>query len=228
MKESNTKERLIYYMNCNNLRQIDIVNLCKPIAEKYNVKFNKSDISQYVTGRAEPNQDKLYVLSKALNVDIAWLMGYDVPMSNKTSDIILGSELEKHLKEVSQELSLPLEVVKSVFLELKITTPKDLSYENILFSIQKYLKEKLDEKWDKENNMFTARINAFYYLFESIGWQYEIIQDDNDDFIYELSSKDLKIKISSDDYSNLTDSVIDKLKDELQKLIIQSSKIFDD
>lgn len=230
MKESNTKDRLIYYMNCNNLRQIDIVNLCKPIAEKYNVKFNKSDISQYVTGRAEPNQDKLYVLSKALNVDIAWLMGYDVPMDNKVSDIIFGSDLENYLEKASQELNLPLDVVKSIFLDLKLDTSKEFSYDNILFSIQKYLKEKFNERWDKESNMFNARINAFYYLFESIGWQYEIIQGDADefDFIYELSSKDLKIKISSDDFSNLTDSIIDKLKDELQKLIIQSSKIFDD
>ena len=97
MKESSTKERLIYYMQQNNLKQVDVVNLCQPYAKKYNVKFNKSDISQYVTGRAEPNQDKLYVLSKALNVDVAWLMGYDVPIDNKVGSIMFGEELEEYL-----------------------------------------------------------------------------------------------------------------------------------
>ena len=48
--------------------------------------MNKSDISQYVSGKVEPNQDKLYVLAKALNVSEAWLMGYDVPME-RSSDL---------------------------------------------------------------------------------------------------------------------------------------------
>ena len=81
-------------MKSNNLRQVDIVRLCKFYAEEYGVKFNKSDISQYVTGRAEPNQDKLYVLSKALDVDVAWLMGYDVPMKNE--------DIENIIKELSK------------------------------------------------------------------------------------------------------------------------------
>lgn len=42
--------------------------------------MNKSDISQYCSGKAEPNQSKLFVLGAALNVSEGWLMGYDVPM----------------------------------------------------------------------------------------------------------------------------------------------------
>lgn len=80
MKPSNTKERLKYLMATRNLKQVDILKLAKPYSEKYGVKFNKSDISQYVTGRAEPNQDKLFVLGQALGVSEAWLMGFDVPM----------------------------------------------------------------------------------------------------------------------------------------------------
>lgn len=99
MKQSNTKERLIYYMKSNNLRQVDIVRLCKFYAEEYGVKFNKSDISQYVTGRAEPNQDKLYVLSKALDVDVAWLMGYDVPMKK-------NEDIENIIYSVSKKMNM--------------------------------------------------------------------------------------------------------------------------
>ena len=41
--------------------------------------MNKSDISQYVSGKVEPSQDKLVILGMALNVSEAWLMGFDVP-----------------------------------------------------------------------------------------------------------------------------------------------------
>ena len=80
MKKANTAIRLKEIMKKRNLRQIDILNLTTPYCEKYNVKMNKSDISQYCSGKVEPNQDKLYVLGEALNVSEAWLMGYDVPM----------------------------------------------------------------------------------------------------------------------------------------------------
>ena len=67
-------------------RQIDILNSCLPYCEQFDVKMNKSDISQYVSGKVEPNQDKLYILGKALNVSEAWLMGYDVPMEKTPSN----------------------------------------------------------------------------------------------------------------------------------------------
>lgn len=43
-------------------------------------KIPKSAISQYVSGKFEAKQDRLYVLAKYFDVSEAWLMGYDVPM----------------------------------------------------------------------------------------------------------------------------------------------------
>lgn len=40
----------------------------------------KSSLSLYLSGAYEPKQDRLYALAKALHVNEAWLMGYDVPM----------------------------------------------------------------------------------------------------------------------------------------------------
>ena len=80
MKTENTATRLKYLMSLKGYKQVDILNLCKPYCEQYNVKMNKSDISQYVSGKVEPNQDKLFVLGNALDVSEAWLMGYDVAM----------------------------------------------------------------------------------------------------------------------------------------------------
>lgn len=75
-------------MNIQKLRQVDILEKTKPYCQKYNVKMNKSDISQYVSGLVEPGQEKLSILGMALNVDEVWLMGYNVPMDreSKTAD----------------------------------------------------------------------------------------------------------------------------------------------
>lgn len=83
VKRISTSERLNYIMNKNNLKQIDILNLSRPFCDKYNVKMNKSDISQYVSGKVEPSQEKLVVLGMALKVTESWLMGFDVPMERK-------------------------------------------------------------------------------------------------------------------------------------------------
>lgn len=82
-----TSERLNQIMEARNLKQIDILNLAAPFCKEYNVKLQKNDLSQYVSGKVEPKQDKLTILGLALNVSEVWLMGYDVPMNrqNQTS-----------------------------------------------------------------------------------------------------------------------------------------------
>ena len=75
MKTSNTSERLKELMALKGLRQIDI-------AEK--TGLGKSAISQYVSGKITPKQDKVYILAEGLNVSPTWLMGYDVPMEKET------------------------------------------------------------------------------------------------------------------------------------------------
>ena len=90
MKKITTSNRLKEIMRIHNLRQVDILEMTKPYCEKYNIKMNKSDISQYVSGSVEPGQEKLSVLGMALNVSEVWLMGYDVPMER---DYIHGQDI---------------------------------------------------------------------------------------------------------------------------------------
>lgn len=85
MKKENTSIRLKQIMDNRNLKQVDILDMTKPYCVKYDVKMNKSDISQYVSGKVEPNQEKLFILAKALGVNEAWLMGFDVPMKKELS-----------------------------------------------------------------------------------------------------------------------------------------------
>lgn len=80
MKVSNTAERLRDLMGKRGLKQVDLLCLTKPFCDELGVKMNKSDISQYVNGKVDPQQEKLFVLAAALDVSEGWLMGYDVPM----------------------------------------------------------------------------------------------------------------------------------------------------
>ena len=77
----------------------------------------KSAMSQYIKGSFEPKQDRVYLLSKALNVSEAWLMGYDVPMERittlpDTKPLTKGEELLLDLfnqvPEESQEMVLDM------------------------------------------------------------------------------------------------------------------------
>lgn len=76
--KTTTSERLKEIMAIRSLKQTDILEKCK--SYPYGGKISKSDLSQYVSGKALPKQDKLSILAYALNVSEVWLMGYDVPI----------------------------------------------------------------------------------------------------------------------------------------------------
>ena len=69
-------KRLAKALDIRNMKQSELCRL---------TEIPKSAMSQYVKGSFEPKQDRVYLISKALNVSEAWLMGYDVPMER--SDI---------------------------------------------------------------------------------------------------------------------------------------------
>lgn len=46
----------------------------------------KSSISQYMSGYAKPKQDRIYLISTALNINPAWLLGYDVDMDDTSTN----------------------------------------------------------------------------------------------------------------------------------------------
>ena len=46
-------------------------------------KISKSSLSEYLSGKHEPMQDKVFMLAQALDVDPVWLWGYDVPMEKQ-------------------------------------------------------------------------------------------------------------------------------------------------
>lgn len=74
-----TGTRLKQLMNERDLKQIDILRLSEPFQKELNISLSKSALSQYVNDVQSPDQYKLTLLGKTLNVSEAWLMGYDVP-----------------------------------------------------------------------------------------------------------------------------------------------------
>lgn len=102
MKLKTTSERLKELMAEKNLKQSDVLRLVKPFCEAYDVKMNKSDISQYVSGKVAPSQTKLVVLGMALGVSESWLMGIDdVPKERKDNAASAISDFE-HLNKYNQ------------------------------------------------------------------------------------------------------------------------------
>lgn len=87
MKKYSTSERLQQVMKARNLRQVDILESAEPYCKKYGVKLEKNALSQYVSGKVEPGQEKLTILGLALGLSEAWLMGYDVPMERDITPI---------------------------------------------------------------------------------------------------------------------------------------------
>ena len=59
----------------------------------------QSSLSLYLSGSYEPKQDRVYAMASALNVDVAWLLGYDVPMGT------FASNIKEETETVSEELT---------------------------------------------------------------------------------------------------------------------------
>lgn len=94
MKKDTTADRLKLIMKEYGLRQVDVIKKAEPFCERFGIKLNKSDISQYVSGKVEPGQEKLVVLGMALGVQEAWLMGLDVPRSRKENALQAEKDIE--------------------------------------------------------------------------------------------------------------------------------------
>lgn len=68
----NISSRIQQAMDIRGLKQTDLV-------ERTNI--SKGSLSSYVSGRYAPKQTNIYLLAKALNVNVEWLMGADIPMT---------------------------------------------------------------------------------------------------------------------------------------------------
>ena len=123
-----TADRLHEIMEERGLKQADIIELAKPHSEKYGVKLTRPDMSQYCSGKVKPTQGKLFLLAAALDVDEAWLMGYDVPQKRKPryAEDIPDSPLLRAAKERHSDIAD--DYMRRFFDEMTTDEERDLIY----------------------------------------------------------------------------------------------------
>ena len=115
MKHDIFAERLVKAMNDKHWKQVDLLR----VAETKGIKLGKSQISQYVSGKAVPRKNIAQFLASALDVEVNWLLGN--PTISIDSGDALGAENE-------------LDVVKGgiVMREFKKSTKLD----NVLYDVR--------------------------------------------------------------------------------------------
>lgn len=74
--------------------------------------LDKSLISNYLSGKYKAKQDKLYIIAKILDVNEAWLMGYDVSMDRewlKDSEIDNATLINNfYIEDDSKNIKIPI------------------------------------------------------------------------------------------------------------------------
>lgn len=81
------QQRLMGLMEERQLKQVDILRLSQPFQKEMGISLSKSHLSQYVNGKSKPDQYKLLLLAKTLDVDPAWLMGYETEETSVVDEI---------------------------------------------------------------------------------------------------------------------------------------------
>ena len=66
-------ERIRFAMNVRNVKQVEMVQ---------RTGITKGAFSSYLSGNYNPKKDKLELIADALDININWLMGENVPMEN--------------------------------------------------------------------------------------------------------------------------------------------------
>ena len=67
--------------------QINQTEFCKKTG------INKSALSNYLSGNRLPRQDQLYKIADSFEISAAWLMGYNVPMSNDRTNVVFTNNI---------------------------------------------------------------------------------------------------------------------------------------
>ena len=96
------------------LKEALVIRDMKPIELVEKTGIPKSAISHYMSGYAKPKDDRIYLISKALDINEAWLMGYDVQMERKKFD----SEKGKIDAEIISKIALLNDRDKNVIISM--------------------------------------------------------------------------------------------------------------
>ena len=108
-------ERLRIALSNANMKQTELCEI---------TGIDKGAISSYASGRYGAKQDRIYIMAEVLDVNPAWLMGYDVPMEREKNapDKIKLTEGEEMLLELFRQV--PAESQQMVLDMIKVALKK--------------------------------------------------------------------------------------------------------
>lgn len=175
MPDNVFSERISLIMKQKNIRQIDIVKA----ASLSGIKIGKSHISQYVSGKAVPRDDKLKFISGYLDTDPDWLIGKKNTagncgsLSNKNTGEIKMREFKKSTKlnNVLYDVRGPvveeaakMEEAGTQVLKLNIGNPAPFGFrtpDEVIYDMKSQLTE--CEGYSPSKGLFSARKAIMQY-----------------------------------------------------------------
>ena len=133
---------------------------------------DKSLISNYLSGKYKAKQNKLYDLALALNVNEAWLMGYDVTMDRKLRAVDLNNPtminnfyLEKEesniLIPILEKISPNIPIEENNEIEDYIVIPKKLLENNLNLFCFKIKDESMEPDYKKGDILIIRKQDNF-------------------------------------------------------------------
>lgn len=115
MKQSDFASRLSQALEARGMKAADLSKKTK-VAE--------GTISCYINGRYEAKQNRVQVFAEALNVNPAWLMGYDVPMEAERPTTAKQSTIPQGFEPMPKMRKIPL--IGSIACGIPITAEQNI------------------------------------------------------------------------------------------------------
>lgn len=112
--------------------------------------ISKSSISQYLSGKVEPKQDRIYEIAKVLNVNPGWLMGFDADMAYQFRT---GNSAQvRTLVEVYNQLNAEQQNRLATYAELLLSKQGELDELDEQIEKLRAKKEKILEEIKKDSS----------------------------------------------------------------------------
>lgn len=240
--KATTADRLKDVMHQYDLRQIDILKRAEPFCKKFDVKLGRNDLSQYVSGKVSPGQEKLTVLALALDVSEAWLMGYDVSMERNNYEdqnvlrfdaaleeiqgLIESSGYKMLFSDDSDDVIIKThdnDIVTCIHDYELVGKYESLQHKGIPATIEALVE-------DSEIQIRLNREYAFDCQLKALGWTYKIlfeadpIDEGHGRAIALFKNKDISFKASMEDCDSFINDAESFYKERLQQLLKKSMK----
>ena len=149
---SDFAERLRIALNSRNMKATELSELSN---------INKSTISQYLSKEYEPKRDRIELFAKILNVNEAWLIGYDIPMEKNNQKDLIIDEYELSPDELKEYENIKMTTSTLMFNGRPASENDKIELERILkeFFVKALHKKRADEENDKQKKKRNSKID---------------------------------------------------------------------